>query len=309
MTVGGPAAAGGRRRRARLRWGTFIGGGALVALGVTGAMAWRRTAAARQRELVARAVRSDSAAASLRRAIAAMRPRDSIFAAELARRALPPGSATAEEARVQRAVTSVDFAAIHARNGSAVARVASDLDGTPAAGTAFGLSADGALVTNRHVVVAASGARARRVRVIYANTAEWLPAHVTRVSGTDDLALIQLDAPGRHPAVTGVSPNGLLARAGSPAAAIGYPPAVDAPLEGTGQRPAARTTTMAGMIGRLLPDLLEIDAYAGRVSSGSPVFDARGDVVGVVYGGAPESKGRIVYAVPWSRLAAFLEQP
>jgi hypothetical protein len=34
------------------------------------------------------------------------------------------------------------------------------------------------------------------------------------------------------------------------------------------------------------------------------VFDSGGLVVGVVFGGARESNGRIVYAVPASRLAA-----
>jgi hypothetical protein len=36
------------------------------------------------------------------------------------------------------------------------------------------------------------------------------------------------------------------------------------------------------------------------------VFDVHGDVVGVIYGGEAESQGRIVYAVPAERLAAFL---
>jgi hypothetical protein len=36
------------------------------------------------------------------------------------------------------------------------------------------------------------------------------------------------------------------------------------------------------------------------------VFSTRGIVVGVVYGGAPEGGGRIVYAVPPDRIAAFI---
>ena len=41
-------------------------------------------------------------------------------------------------------------------------------------------------------------------------------------------------------------------------------------------------------------------------SSGSPVFSAQGTVIGVVYGGQAEAGGRIVYAVPPERLAAFV---
>jgi S1-C subfamily serine protease len=55
-----------------------------------------------------------------------------------------------------------------------------------------------------------------------------------------------------------------------------------------------------------LADVVQVDAFAGQGSSGSPVFDAEGHVVGVVYGGATESAGRIVYAVPASRVLAAL---
>jgi S1-C subfamily serine protease len=52
--------------------------------------------------------------------------------------------------------------------------------------------------------------------------------------------------------------------------------------------------------------VVQIDAFAGQGSSGSPVFNASGEVVGVVYGGATESAGRIVYAVPAARVRALL---
>jgi S1-C subfamily serine protease len=89
-------------------------------------------------------------------------------------------------------------------------------------------------------------------------------------------------------------------------ATIGYPHAVDTPMEGTGLDVRARTTTTAGTVSKRLADVLQIDSYAGKGSSGSPVFDVRGYVVGVIYGGEAESQGRIVYAVPAERLAAFL---
>ena len=61
-----------------------------------------------------------------------------------------------------------------------------------------------------------------------------------------------------------------------------------------------------GTVSKLLPETLQLDGFAAQGSSGSPVFDARGFVVGVIYGGATESAGRIVYAVPSARLAAQL---
>ena len=298
-------AAAVHRQTASLRRAMMVGGVLLLALVVSGGVYWQRRTDARERELMARLVRSDSAAASLQRAIASMQSRDSVFARELAARALPREDATMEQQRLQRAVTSVNFAGIHDRNDSAVAMVASDLDGAFIAGTAFGITREGQLVTNRHVVRTESGAPARRLRVIFANTTEWLPARIVRTSDRDDLAVIQVETPGRYPVVT-VSPNGLLARPGSPVMSIGYPHAVDTPMEGQGLRITARTTTTAGMVGKLIDDVLQVDSYAGKGSSGSPVFDARGEVVGVVYGGAPESGGRIVYAVPWKRVREFV---
>jgi hypothetical protein len=37
------------------------------------------------------------------------------------------------------------------------------------------------------------------------------------------------------------------------------------------------------------------------------VFDRRGEVVAVVYGGEPESAGRIIYAVPSSAVLRLLD--
>ena len=57
---------------------------------------------------------------------------------------------------------------------------------------------------------------------------------------------------------------------------------------------------------KTLPENVQLDAYAAQGSSGSPVFDARGLVVGVLFGAAAESGGRIIYTVPSARLAAQL---
>ena len=57
---------------------------------------------------------------------------------------------------------------------------------------------------------------------------------------------------------------------------------------------------------KLLPSVVQIDSYSGHGASGSPLLDRDGNVVGVIYGGAPGSAGRIVYAVPSERLIAML---
>ncbi|MDX2183676.1 MAG: serine protease, partial [Gemmatimonadaceae bacterium] len=93
---------------------------------------------------------------------------------------------------------------------------------------------------------------------------------------------------------------------GAPVAIIGYPLGTETPMEGSGTRITARSTLGAGTVSKLLSNIVQIDAFAGQGSSGSPVFDASGRVIGVVYGGATEAQGRIVYAVPLARLLAEL---
>jgi S1-C subfamily serine protease len=65
-----------------------------------------------------------------------------------------------------------------------------------------------------------------------------------------------------------------------------------------------RSTLSIATVSKVLAETLQLDAYAAEGSSGSAVFDARGFVVGVLYGGQTESHGRIVYAVPGERLVA-----
>jgi S1-C subfamily serine protease len=304
--------------------------GAVVIIGGVAFLLWRQRTDAREHELVALIARSESASAPLARTVAAMRARDSQFSRLLAerdsalgvdvargrqlvgdddpdRRAVARLSARmAEENRLRRAITQLDFPRVHDLNDGAVALVVSDLDGTYVAGTAFAVSPAGALVTNRHIVRSEAGRAPRRIRVLLANTTEWRVAQLVRESDDDDLALIQLDTGAAVPVVAGVSRTGRATRVGSPVATIGYPHAVDAPMEGAGLAVRASTTTTAGTVSKRISDVLQIDSYAGKGSSGTPVFDVHGNVVGVIYGGEPQSHGRIVYAVPAERLSSFL---
>jgi S1-C subfamily serine protease len=327
VDTGVRVAAGVKAKTRSLRRAFAAGSVALVGLAAGALLLWQRQASSREAELLALMARSESTSAVLERTVMQMVPRDSAFAALLTERALSSkrageelrrqGGATAgtialyssrvaADARMQQSIAQMDLASVHDRNDAAVAMIASDLDGTFIAGTAFGVTREGLLVTNRHVARAESGALARRVRVIFSNSTEWLPAHVVTVDPGNDLALLQLDGPGPYPVVAGVSRTGAKARIGAPVASIGYPHATDIPMEGSGLHITARSTIAAGTVSKRLDDVIQIDSYAGKGSSGSPLFDAQANVVGVIFGGAPESGGRIVYAVPAERLAAFL---
>lgn len=204
----------------------------------------------------------------------------------------------AESAPEPAAVTPrMDFEGIARANGPAVVMVAAELpDGRSYSGTGFGVGTDGSIVTNRHLVQGEHGELAKRIAVIYADTRDWLPAHVERVASDADLALLRLDAPESHPVVRTIA--SAPPAVGAPVAVIGYPQGVASPMEGSGTAVTARTTFGVGTVAKSIPATLQIDAFAIEGSSGSPVFGADGAVVGVVYGGEPESRGRMVYAVP-----------
>ena len=298
---------------------------ALVLLvGGIGAAYWigHRDSRARVSELLALLAQSDSTTVQLQSRLRAVG--DTTFAAalrqqsaELAERvrastanATPNQLDSLKSELLQRQVMQqglalMDLSKISIENDSAIAFVVSELDGKPYGATAFGISSSGLLVTNKHNVRSPlTGKAPTRLGVKYANTDVLLHAHVAQLpSDTSvDLALIQVDEPGRYPSVRGVARSLDQLHAGSPVVTIGFPHALDSPMEGD----VVKTSLTAGTLSKLLPDLLQVDAYASHGSSGSPVFDARGWVIGVVYGGDPQSGGRLTYAVPSSKLVGLL---
>ena len=204
------------------------------------------------------------------------------------------------------AVSRVDYERIAEQNTRAVAFIVVDRDGMIEGGTGFGVTRDGIIVTNRHVVQNAGEPEPTRIAVQFHGTGRWLPARLMRVSDTDDLAFLRIDAPGTFPAVQGISPSGGV-RPGAAIAIVGYPLGNEtAGMGGSIDTLTARATLTAGIVSKSVPDILQVDAYVAHGSSGSPVFNARGLVVGVVYGGPTEAAGRIVYSVPSDRLIAQL---
>ncbi|HJU89188.1 MAG TPA: trypsin-like peptidase domain-containing protein [Gemmatimonadaceae bacterium] len=202
---------------------------------------------------------------------------------------------------------AADYTKIAERNGSAVALLAVEWeDGKHFTGSGFSVTREGLIVTNRHLVQRDGAKRPKRLMVIFSDTRLWLPARIVRISDEADLALIQVEVAGPFPTVAGVSRSASHARVGSPVAIIGYPLGIDTPMEGSGVRITARSTLGAGTLSKNIPDVVQIDGFAGDGSSGSPVFDGAGHVIAVVYGGAREAQNRIVYAVPTDKLMAML---
>ena len=204
------------------------------------------------------------------------------------------------------AVSKVDYERIAEQNTKAVAFIVVQTGDRIEGGSGFGVTRDGLIVTNRHVVQDAGEPPPSRIAVQFHGTKRWLPAHVVKISNGDDLAFLKVDAGGSYPMVVGISPSSGV-RPGAPIAIVGYPLGNEtAGMGGSIDTLTARATLTAGIVSKSLPDILQVDAYVAHGSSGSPVFDQRGMVVGVVYGGPTEAAGRIVYSVPSDRLIAQL---
>jgi serine protease Do len=130
-------------------------------------------------------------------------------------------------------------------------------------------------------------------------------ARLAAVHDSADVALLRVIA-GPLPTVTAVRADTSL-QAGDPVALIGFPLGLDLPMGGDWRTVGLTASTTTGTLARLLPDRLQIDGYGAAGASGSPVFNAAGEVVGVLYGGERESGGRIVYAVPAARVVELLD--
>jgi len=210
-----------------------------------------------------------------------------------------------EETRAsQQGMAAIDFTSISAKNDNAIAFLVTRIDDTLYGGTAFGVTKSGLLVTNRHNVRSkTTGAMTTRLEVQYANSRSLLQARVVKVSeDSSDLALIQVMIPGTYPVVGGVVQSGE-ARVGMPVVTIGFPKSLELPQQGD----VMKTTLAAGTVSKhITGSLLQLDTWGTHGLSGAPVFDLRGNVVGVVWGGPADSQARVVYAVPSDKLVQFL---
>jgi S1-C subfamily serine protease len=146
------------------------------------------------------------------------------------------------------------------------------------------------------------GTAASRIRVKFANMGTWVPARFIVASPTVDLAIIQITQPGTYASVVGLSETGPDLAVGSSVLTIGFPLGTLLRMEGQGPSAVAKTTVSTGSIGKVLPAVFQIDAFADHGSSGSPVFDRHGHVIGVITAGIEDPSAKIVYVVPSDRI-------
>jgi len=192
---------------------------------------------------------------------------------------------------------SVDYSAIRSANDRAVAVLYVRFADTTQmwTGTAFCVSTDGRLITNRHLVVRGNDETPRDIAVQFSGTRDILPARFLRASPDADIAVIQLESRGPFPAVAGLDSAGSGSAEGAPIALIGFPGGADG-------RSVANAKLVTGSVTRFIPDsLLELDAFSGTGASGSPIFGRDGRVVGILYGGRGGSSSTEIVGLPIRR--------
>jgi S1-C subfamily serine protease len=162
--------------------------------------------------------------------------------------------------------------AVDSTSGTCVYRVAETKanaikETVTATGTAFVVSSNGVIATAAHVVENATSIKVQLGEQSYV-------AKVLKSNSENDLAILKIDATGLKPLILADSDQ---AKLGESVWALGYP------LSDVLGRNLKVT---AGMLSGLNKDkenrILQIDAALNPGNSGGPVFNAYGDVIGVV---------------------------
>jgi len=194
---------------------------------------------------------------------------------------------TAELTARVRAVRSTDFASIAQQNQSAVGLITVRLGGDYYDGTGFVISPDGYLLTNWHVVADSAHERPDTIWVTMADEARPRLADVVATSAERDIAVLSIRGY-QGGWLSAVDWDGTRARQGEPAALIGFP-------AGSGfardRSQVVRTSMTAGILSRVTPDLVQFDGMTTGGSSGSPVFNAHGEVISVHRAGLRQGPG------------------
>jgi pSer/pThr/pTyr-binding forkhead associated (FHA) protein/S1-C subfamily serine protease len=201
-----------------------------------------------------------------------------------------------------RAVGGVNLAAVAQANQAAVGLVSTFVGDDVYDGTGFVMNASGYFVTNRHVI--RPGGRAPdSVFVTLADQRAMRRAQVISAADTrgPDAAILRLPSY-TGPFVQQVDWTGTRVRQGEPAALIGFPAGLSAALDET---QTIRTSMSAGIFSKVTSEMIQYDGFTVGGSSGSPIFNAAGEVVAIHRAGLREAAG-LGFAVPMALLIPLL---
>jgi pSer/pThr/pTyr-binding forkhead associated (FHA) protein/S1-C subfamily serine protease len=223
------------------------------------------------------------------------------------RRALRNAEERASDVATQvRTVRGANLAQVAQLNQGAVGLLVSFVGDRVVSGSGFAITPSGYFVTNRHVVTDDSG----RVRdSIYVTMADqrFTLAHRVQVVGVGsrdlDIAVVKIPDY-RGPYMKRVDWSAAGASQGEPAALIGFPYGVELAFDDTTSN-VVRTSMSAGIFSKVSTDRIQFDGFTVTGSSGSPIFNASGEVVAVHRAGFSTGAG-LGFSIPVSRVVAIL---
>jgi pSer/pThr/pTyr-binding forkhead associated (FHA) protein/S1-C subfamily serine protease len=279
---------------------TFRVATAAVIVVLAAAVVWLWSSAARQRATAERRLASAERAfaAQLKAASASQLRADSVILrlrSELTaarRSSVPPAVVESletqlrtTEARARAAVspaTVADFSEVSRANQGAVGLVITRYDVDSIMGSGFVITPSGYLVTSGHVVREPDRGPPRALEIVMADSRTPLAADVMAISDRRDQDIAILKIRGYHgPWVQAIDWSGRGVQQGAPAALIGFPRGTQLAFDRAG---FVRTTMFAGIIAKASSEWIQFAGFTDAGSSGSPVFNVNGEVIGVHYG-------------------------
>ena len=197
-----------------------------------------------------------------------------------------PALTTARPATAPPALATLTPAQIAARATPAVVTIR----GPTSLGTGFVVRADGWIATNLHVI-----AGSRELIVIMPDRTEYPVRQVMGIDETRDLAIIAIDAK-KLPLLALGDSNAV--RAGDPVVAIGHPLGLEDTVS-NGLVSAVRVLDPALTV-------LQISAPIAPGSSGGPLFNEKGEVIGIAAAISRQGQN-LAFGVPVAYLKTLLE--
>jgi len=195
-----------------------------------------------------------------------------------------------------------DFSDIARMNGRAVGLVIVGFANDSGMGSGFAITASGYFVTARHVVRNDTLGPARSVAVIMEGTNVVIPADVVAVSSAaaQDVAILRVRGY-RGPMVRSMDWAGRGATQGAPAVMLGFPLGTELALDQSG---IVHSTLFGGYISQT-GDMIRFSSTTYAGVSGSPVFNASGDVI-AVHVGEPRGAHGLGVSLPMSKVRRWL---
>ena len=195
-----------------------------------------------------------------------------------------PAPVVSTPAAVRAGATGFSPARIYARRAAGVVTVFSTFGGTASQGSGFVVDADGTILTNAHVITTAGESsgpveRATAVSVEFRDH-DRIPATIVGWDVYDDVGVLRV-APAAHPLEPLPLGRSSPVVVGEPVAAIGSPLG-NADSLAVGIVSATRRSIAALTVPRFqLVDAIQTDATIAHGSSGGPLLDADGAVIGI----------------------------